>query len=222
VSASVVALERDLQMKHPTTKLVPPKLQVEVDTQLVPLVKHCWRLGLTTRYCCQGTPDPANVGPIGLGYIGFDSVLAATVFSGLVVGHLGDEVLLTTKYESPCLICTKLVQVGVQAVWRPKKGVMHVDCCLPVLQPEGDIVRFRNCDIARMTQRLAAWRIPLADLIGAACVQPDPLPAAPRRCALASCHLPLPVAMRKDARYCCRRHQLADRHRGVGGDKGCP
>lgn len=207
---------------HPTTKLVPPKLDVEIDTQLAPLVKHCWRLGLATRYCCQGSPERETVGSAGLGYISFDSVLAATVFCGLVAVLRGDEVHLTTKYDSPCLICTKLVPTGEQVIWRPKKGVMHVGCCQPVLQHEGAIVRFRNCDIQGMTQRLTAWRTSLEALIGAADVPSEPLRSAPRRCALASCHLPLPVTLRKDARYCCRKHQLADRHRGMRGSDGCP
>jgi hypothetical protein len=93
---------------------------------------------------------------------------------------------------------------------------MHMTCCLPVLQHEGDTVRFRNSDIPRMTQMLAACRLPLSDLIGSADESTKPRQTAPSRCALASCQLPLPSNMRKDARYCCRKHQLADRHRGDG------
>jgi len=93
---------------------------------------------------------------------------------------------------------------------------MHMTCCLPVLQHEGDTVRFRNSDIPRMMQMLAACHLPLSDLIGSDDESTEPRQTAPSHCALASCLLPLPSNMRKDARYCCRKHQCAARHRGGG------
>ena len=66
-----------------------------------------------------------------------------------------------------------------------------------------------------MTQRISAWRTPLAAQIDAAGLPSDPLPLAPRCRALALCHLPLSVTMRKNAGYYCGGH-----HREMEG-KAC-
>lgn len=79
----------------------------------------------------------------------------------------------------------------------------------------GNVISFRNCNIQRMTQRISAWRTPLAAQIDAAGLPSDPLPPAPRCRALALCHLPLSVTMRKDAGSKIKKYREVRREGGI-------
>jgi hypothetical protein len=53
-----------LRPKHKATAVhAPDGSSIEVDAKLLVLVQQCWRLGLATRACCQGDPEPAPDAP---------------------------------------------------------------------------------------------------------------------------------------------------------------
>ena len=232
VDATRVA--RKTRRNHPTSVMVLP---VSVDVDLVPIIKRCRQLGLQTRACCQGTPltatgsDSISTAAY-LGYISFERVLDATVFCGVVGSLANDEVLLRARWAGECQVCHRQIAVGdpivwisarkriliprAQQPWLPDRSiVMHPGCCQPILWQEGSIVRFRNEDIPTIARRLAHPTMSVRDLLGAATADIEPHLSAPRRCALPMCGRPIPTELRKDARYCCRKHQLADRKRGM-------
>src|SRR5262249_21657217 len=62
---------------HPTVKLRPPNPdpRVEINAGIAGLIQECWRLGLQTRYCCQGDHRCEA-------YIMFTSPWPAILFTG--------------------------------------------------------------------------------------------------------------------------------------------
>lgn len=70
------------RVKHPTKAMPLPDGRAAIDVKIAPLIGQCWRLGLRTRYSCQGdaTTEPRRTQAA---YISFESALDALLFVGL-------------------------------------------------------------------------------------------------------------------------------------------
>jgi len=181
-------------MNHQTVDMLPPRGTIEIDVEIAPLIAECWRLGLMTRYCCQGQKidRPQASGDraawsayySGRAYIAFKSPLATMVFLALASPRT-----MYGDFDARDWVC------------------------------EGAIIRFPRRDISRAIDNLQKQRRTLTDLIGWAQIGSDnldnyPILSAPRRCG--SCGAPIPDRLRQDARYCSRQCQLRARKRGAG------
>jgi hypothetical protein len=59
-----------------------PDARIAIDVRIAPLIAECWRLGLRTRYSCQGD-QVAEPRRAHAAYISFESALDALLFVGL-------------------------------------------------------------------------------------------------------------------------------------------
>ena len=75
-------------MDHQTTQLLVP---ITVDVAIAPLIQECWRIGTTTRFCCEGDPRAKTLNPKRVttttalcGYICFVGLSTAEVVASLI------------------------------------------------------------------------------------------------------------------------------------------
>lgn len=169
----------------------PPKQQVEVDAALAPLLAALWRKGYRTQFSCEGNLEDHSGR---LGYIMFADELQAVMFAGLAgpanyIHNDNDEKLRRTQLATH--------PIGREWV------------------RDGRVVRFPPEDIPRALAcvRRAGWTP--ADLIGAGNGESQPRQSAPRTCP--ACDGPIPLRVRRDATYCSRACQLANRDRRQKG-----
>src|SRR5262249_50499605 len=66
--------------KHRTVKGSPPDPRVGIDEKIAGLLRQCWRLGLGTRFCCQGDNPPEEWGE-SRAYITFQDWRQALLFA---------------------------------------------------------------------------------------------------------------------------------------------
>jgi hypothetical protein len=162
--------------------------RIEIDAGIAGLIRECWRLGLKTRYCCQGdaTADDAT----GLAYIAFADLRSAALFAALAGPMSWSE--RTHKIRDR-------ETHHRREPWRWAWWQWALD--------QLGCVRFPSRDIPRAEAALASVGV----RIGSDRVPSDPILSAPeRRCPI--CTLPV-TARRRDATYCSRRCRLAARRR---------
>jgi hypothetical protein len=194
-------LDQHFQTPHQTApKRLPRRLRqatAEIDVAITPLIEELWRLGFTTRYCCQGDDTAAAPGRAGwqhLAYITFGSLVEAHLFAALAGPFAWDRRTHRRRHSE-----------------RPDR----TDRWTWDWTVEANTVRFPARDIPRATAALSKYRWRLRDVLA-------PLAAAGAVPATAEGRPPpktcpacggVVLSRRKDARYCSRRCQLAGRDR---------
>ncbi|HTR51104.1 MAG TPA: hypothetical protein VMJ10_10390 [Kofleriaceae bacterium] len=185
---------------RPRVIVMPPAMRdprVEVDEKIAPLIKECWRVGLRTLNSCQGNADQTK--ETSAAYIMFASPLEAIVFAALA-GPM--------SWSQPTRRRRGDEIVGSGEAWRwAHAWWLEIDC-----------VRFPAADIAHATAALRRVSRRLADLIGSAAADVDPIPPDPSR-VCPGCGMPLPGSLRRDARYCSVPCRLRARRRGTAGGR---
>jgi hypothetical protein len=172
--------------KHPAVKLRPPNPdpRVEIDAGIAGLIRECWRLGLQTRYCCQGDADREA-------YIMFTAAWQAILFAGAA----GPVAWAERTYRH------RDKETPPREPWRWSWWRWSL---------QGDTVRFPARDIPRAEKQLRCYGALIPARIGAAIKPSDSLQSAPRLCP--TCN-GIVLARQRDAQYCSRRCQLAARRR---------
>jgi hypothetical protein len=171
---------------HPAVKIMPPDPdpRVEIDVRMVGLILECWRLGLATRFCCQGDPHLEA-------YITFGAPWQALLFAAAAGPMAWDtRTHRRRERENP---------PGEPWRWSWWRWTL-----------EGATVRFPTRDIPRAEKQLRCYGALLPARIGADTAPTDPRLSAPRTCPTCG---GIVLARRRDARFCSRRCQLAARRR---------
>jgi len=191
---------------HPYKSLAPPpNLMVEIDAGIAGLVQQCWRVGLDTRFSCQGDDRPIidddyinasrrwepGHAVAGQAYIAFGSLLDAALF----IGAAGPTAWTPRDHRQR------------HAERPPGTERWTWDWTLDALAL--DTVRFPARDIPRAERALARVRWTVTALI-AGRGQADSQRVVQYR-ACRSCGTLISPRLRRDAIYCSRHCQLRAR-----------
>jgi hypothetical protein len=188
-------------MRNHDHDAVEMTLPVAIDARIAGLIRHCWRLGLETTYCCQGDDrQPEGAHPLSgrytaaLAYISFRARWQAILFIGAAGPHAWSRKY--RRYDEPyrwTLDIGAVVRFPAADIRGAEDAMSRVGALLPerVGAPDG-------ADDAHRAR------------VGAGTGSPDALPCAPRTCPV--CRVPV-AGRRRDARYCGRRCQLLARDR---------